>query len=318
RILVTGANGFIGRSTCEALSTARHEVLAAVRDAAYFADVAKVASVGIGNIGAYTHWVEALNGVDVVVHLAAHAEAMPQFSRNTLDRFREINTAGTLTLARQALEAGVRRFVFVSTIKVNGEVTHGQPIRVDDSVRPVGAYAISKHEAELGLRAFGERGLDFVIIRSPLVYGPGVKGNFRTMMAWVYKGRPLPLGAVRNKRSLVALNNLVDLIITCIDHPAAVNGTFLVSDGEDLSTPELLRRMALALGKPAHLLRVPTGLIRVGAALFGKQAIAQRLCSDLQVDISHTCNTLQWAPPINVDEALKQTAEAYLIFASKK
>jgi len=235
-------------------------------------------------------------------------------SADPLTEFRKVNVDGTLNLARQAAAAGVKRFIFISSIKVNGEDTLlGRPYTAFDVPAPLDPYAISKFEAEVGLKALAaEIGIEVVIIRPVLVYGPGVKANFRSMMAWLCKGVPLPLGAIHNKRSLVALDNLVDLIVTCIDHPAAANQTFLVSDGDDLSMTQLLRALGGALNKPARLIPVPPWLIQSAAAVLGRKAVAQRLCGSLQVDMSHTCETLGWRPPVSVDQALAKTAEAYL------
>jgi len=233
--------------------------------------------------------------------------------------FRRVNVEGTLQLARQAAVAGVRRFVFISSIKVNGEdTTQGIPFSPDGAREPKDAYGTSKCEAEQGLQALAaETDMEVVIIRPVLVYGPGVKANFLSMMRWLSRGIPLPFGAIHNKRSLVALDNLVDLIVTCIDHPAAANQVFLVSDGEDLSTTDLLRRMASALGKPARLLPVPAWLLEFGARLLGKQDLAQRLCGSLQVDISKTRELLGWTPPVSVDEGLRKTAQYFLEHRSK-
>lgn len=219
----------------------------------------------------------------------------------------------SLALARQAAEAGVKRFIFLSTIKVLGDSTSASVFNADTKPAPMDEYACSKWHAEQGLRALAaETGMEVVIIRPVLVYGPGVKANFLSMMRWLNKGVPLPFGAIYNKRSLVALDNLVDLIVTCIDHPAAANQTFLVSDGEDLSTSELLGKMALALGKPARLLPLPSRMLELGARLLGKQPLAQRLCGSLQVDISKTRELLGWSPPVTVDQALRKTAEHFL------
>jgi nucleoside-diphosphate-sugar epimerase len=216
-----------------------------------------------------------------------------------------------LTLARQAAAAGVRRFVFVSSIKVNGEATQpGHPFTAGDAPAPLDPYGISKMEAEQGLRQIAaETGIEVVIIRPPLVYGPGVKANFAAMMRWLRRGVPLPLGAIDNQRSLVALDNLADLIITCITHPAAANQTFLVSDGQDVSTSELLRRMGRAMGRPARLLPVPAGLLELGAALVGRRDMAQRLCGCLQVDIEKTRQLLGWSPPLTLDQGLTKAAQ---------
>jgi nucleoside-diphosphate-sugar epimerase len=223
-----------------------------------------------------------------------------------------VNVETTLQLASQAAACGVKRFIFISSIKVNGEQTEpGRPFRPDDTPAPQDPYGISKMEAEAGLREVAqETGMEVVIIRPPLVYGPGVKANFASMVKWLQRGVPLPLGAIHNCRSLVALDNLVDLIITCIHHPAAANQTFLVSDGEDVSTTELLRRMGAALGRPARLLPVPQQMLEWGAALAGKRDMAQRLFSSLQVDMDKTRQLLGWAPPVSLEQGLLQVAQS--------
>ena len=264
-----------------------------------------------GDLTATTNWSAALERVSAVLHCAARVHVMTDASANPLDEFRRVNVQGTLSLARQAAAAGVRRFVFISSIKVNGESTQaGQPFTADDTSAPQDAYGISKMEAEQGLRELSaQTGMEVVIIRPPLVYGPGVKANFAAMMRWLQRGVPLPLGAIHNQRSLVALDNLVDLIVTCITHPAAANQTFLVSDGEDVSTTELLRRMGQAMGKPARLLPVPASWLKLAATLVGKREVAQRLCGSLQVDIEKTRQLLGWSPPFSLDQGLKKAAE---------
>ncbi|MFP4080718.1 MAG: UDP-glucose 4-epimerase family protein [Ectothiorhodospira sp.] len=249
-------------------------------------------------------------GTDVVVHTAARAHVMADAITDPLSEYQRVNVDGTRALARQAAEQGVRRFVFISSVKVNGERTvPGAPFSSDDEPSPEDAYGVSKFEAEQALREIGaETSMEVVIIRPPLVYGPGVKGNFASMMRWVKKGVPLPLGAVNNRRSLVALDNLVDLVTTCIDHPAA-NGVFLVSDGEDLSTRDLLRRVGNAMGRPARLIPVPPRLLEAGAVILGKRDVARRLLGSLQVDISKTRDVLGWEPPISVDEGLRRAVE---------
>ena len=231
-----------------------------------------------------------------------------------LSEFRKVNVDATLNLAAQAANAGVRRFIFVSSVKVNGESTlPGKAFTAHQVPAPSDPYGISKWEAEQKLRFLAsETGMEVVVIRPVLVYGPGVKANFLNMMKWLYKGVPLPLGAIHNKRSLVALDNLVDLIVTCIDHPRAGNQTFLVSDGEDLSTTELLQRMSRALGKRPRLLPVPAWMLETAANVLGKRSIAQRLCGSLQVDIEHTRERLGWTPPVSVDAALRKTAQHFL------
>jgi UDP-glucose 4-epimerase len=249
-----------------------------------------------------------------VVHLAARTHVTRDRADDPLAEFRRVNVEGTLNLARLAAAAGVRRFVFVSSIKVNGDHTlPGRPFTADDAPAPTDAYGLSKHEAEIGLRRVAHStDLELVVIRPVLVYGPGVKANFLTMMRWVSRGVPLPLGAIHNKRSLVASSNLVDLIIVCLGHPAASGQTFLVSDGEDLSTTTLLRRLAKALGRPARLIPIPAALLSTGAGLVGKAAWARRLCGSLQVDIGKTRDLLGWNPPLKLDDALSKTAQHYL------
>jgi len=239
---------------------------------------------------------------------------MDDKSSDPLTEYRKINLEGTLNLARQAAKAGVKRFIFVSSIKVNGEGTEpGKPYTTESLAAPGDPYGVSKMEAEQGLQTLAKQtGMEVVIIRPVLVYGPGVQANFLNMMNWLHKGVPMPFGAIHNQRSLVALDNLVDLIMTCSEHPAAANQVFLVSDGEDLSTSDLLRRMGAALNRPARLLPIPGWILESGANLLGKQALAQRLCGSLQVDIRKTRELLDWTPPVSVDEALRKTAEYFL------
>ncbi|AZD30984.1 UDP-glucose 4-epimerase [Pseudomonas chlororaphis] len=250
----------------------------------------------------------------MVIHVAARVHVMHDTLTDPLAAFREVNVEGTLNLARQAVEAGVKRFIFISSIKVNGEQTSsGAPYTADDMPAPVDPYGISKLEAEQGLLALAaDTGMEVVIIRPVLVYGPGVKANFLSMMRWLYRGVPLPFGAVQNRRSLVALDNLVDLIVTCIDHPAAANQRFLASDGEDVSTTDLLRKLAFALGKPAHLIRVPVWLMSTVATFLGRRALSQRLFGSLQVDITKNQQLLGWTPPVSLDDALGLTAQYFL------
>lgn len=308
-ILLTGANGFIGKATAGLLSSSGYEVLGAVRQSSRSGEIA------VGEISGSTEWSSALAGCDVVLHLAARAHVMKDAAIDPLAVYRSVNTEGTLNLARQAAKAGVRRFVFVSSIKVNGERTAvGSVFNSGDVPCPEDPYGISKHEAEVGLHEIANKtGMEVVIIRPPLVYGPRVKGNFATMLRWLKRGIPLPFGAVaENRRSFVALDNLVDLLVTCIEHPAATNQTFLVSDGEDLSTTELLHRLGVAMGKPAHLLPVPPSWLQAAAKLLGKSDMAERLLGNLQVDISHTCKTLGWKPSIGVNEGLRRAVQGLI------
>ncbi len=308
-LLVTGANGFVGAAACRhALATGR-AVRGAVRTAGSTGQGVEAALVAA--MDGQTDWTDALSGCDSVVHTAARVHVMHESSADPLSEFRRINVEGTLNLARQAAAAGVRRFVFVSSVKVNGEGTEPQqPYRASDTPAPKDAYGTSKAEAEQGLhRIAAETGLEVAIVRPPLVYGPGVKANFASLMRAVRRGMPLPLGAVtRNRRSLVALDNLADLLLTCVDHPAAAHQAFMVSDGEDLSTAALIQRIGQSMGKPARLLAVPPVLLQLGATALGKSDVAQRLLGNLQVDIQHTRQTLDWTPPIGVDEGLRRAA----------
>jgi len=313
KILVTGGTGLVGRALLERL-VCRSDV----RVLAWIRRVDALLPVGVipvplshGRVfaaGAQT------DGLDTVIHCAARVHVMNEKVKDPVAEFRKVNVDMTLELARSAVKAGARRFIFISSIKVNGEGTlPGQAFTAFDEPAPIGPYAQSKYEAELGLRAISaQTGLDVVIIRTPLVYGPGVRANFRSMMRWLSAGLPLPLGALHNKRSLVALDNLVDLIDVCIDHPAAANQTLLVSDDEDLSTSELLRRLAAALGRPARLLSIPEGWLAKGARLLRKEDVQVRLCGSLQVDIRHTRELLRWAPPVRVDDALGRAAADHL------
>lgn len=314
RVLVTGASGFVGRCLTATLAAAGRPVRAALRQSSFLPAIERVESVMVDELHAKTDWTAALNDVVSVVHLAARVHVMQDTSVDPLTEFRRVNVQGTLRLAQQAVAAGVRRFVFVSSVKVNGEgKPAGSPYTADDVPAPVDAYGVSKLEAEQGLLDLAaSTGLEVVIIRPVLVYGPGVKANFLKMMQWLDRGLPLPLGAIDNRRSLVSVNNLVSLISTCLEHPDAVNQVFLASDGEDLSTTALMRRTALALGKSARLVPVPNAALTVIAGLLGKREVAQRLCGSLQVDISKTRRVLDWTPPLTVDAGLALAAQDFL------
>lgn len=316
KILITGATGFVGQALTAALLKDGHDICALVREKKnIFPSSVKQAVTGDLSQLDPSLIEKIFEGVDVVIHSAARAHVMNDTASDPLTEFRKVNLEGTMTLARQSAEAGVKRFIFISSIKVNGEATIlGKPFTADDEPGPVDPYGISKAEAEQALLELAASSkLEAVIIRPVLVYGPGVKANFRSLMNWLNNSIPLPLGLIRNKRSLVALDNLVDLVITCVGHPAAVNQVFLVSDGEDLSTTELLRRVGRALDKPARLLPVPAWLISLLATLVGKRGISERLLGSLQVDISKTQDLLGWAPPVSVDEALKKTVQSFLL-----
>ncbi len=314
RVLVTGANGFVGSALCQKLSAHGTAVRAAVRSGSFSGPhSSSVQSVRVGDIHAGTDWSTALTGVTHIVHLAARVHVMHERSRDPLAEFRAVNTSGTVNLARLAVAAGVRRLVYVSTIKVNGERTTGRPFHADDGPQPEDAYAQSKLEAELVLNKVGrDSGMEVVIVRPPLVYGPGVRGNFLSMLRTVEHGWPLPLASCDNRRSLVGLANLVSLLEKCVTHPAAAGQVFLVADGEDLSMPELLRRVAYALGKKARLMPFPPALLRLVATIAGRPGVYERLCGSLQVDVSKTRELLGWRPPSTVDEELARTARWFL------
>ena len=311
RILVSGANGFVGNAVCASAADHNFSVHGATRLPCELQRGVK--NFVIGNIDTRTAWKNALACCQLVVHTAARVHVMRDEANCPLDEFRRINVHGTMNLARQAAAAGVRRFVFISSVKVNGESTQAShPFTADDASTPLDDYGISKMEAERGLRELSaQTGMEVVIIRPPLVYGPGVKANFFAMMRWLRRGVPLPLGAIHNQRSLVALDNLTDLVLTCLTHPAAANQTFLVSDGEDVSTTELLRRMGQAMNRPAHLIPVPASWLKLAATMVGKQDVAQRLCGSLQVDIEKTRQLLGWRPPLTLDQGLKKAAEGF-------
>jgi nucleoside-diphosphate-sugar epimerase len=306
KVLVTGANGFVGLAVLQRLNVMSGlQAVGSVRRAAVLTGTTVVE---VGDLAAQTDWSLILACADAVVHLAARVHVMRDTAADPLTAFRAVNVEGTLNLARQAAAAGVKRFVFISSVKVNGEFTApGRAFTEADAPMPQDAYGQSKHEAEQGLRQLSsDMGMEVVIIRPPLVYGPGVKANFSTLMHAVQRGWPLPLGAVHNQRSLVALSNLVDFIVTCITHPQAANQTFLVSDRQDLSTAELVRGMAQAAGVPARLLPVPVWALQAGASLLGKGDVVQRLCGNLQIDASKARSVLGWVPPVSVEEGLRR------------
>ena len=313
---MTGATGFVGQHLVNALLRKKKQVRACVRGRRYksYSESPLVELSLVEDLSQVASWEKALRDVTVVIHTAARVHIMEDKEADPLAEFRKVNTEGTLNLARQAAEQGVSRFIFISSIKVNGEMTSiGQPFRTTDNTIPTDPYGLSKYEAEQGLlRIASETDMEVVIIRPPLIYGPGVKANFASMMKWVSKGVPLPLGAVYNNRSLVALENLIDFIIHCIAHPKAANEVFLVSDEEDISTTQLLKKVAKALGKKANLLPIPVSLMSFAATLIGKKSVAERLFGSLQVDSAKARDLLDWKPVVTMDEQLRKTAEVYI------
>ena len=313
-IVVTGANGFIGSALVNELALKGKAVKALSRTTPGQKPPGVICET-VTDINPDTDWRTLLDGASSVIHCAARVHIMRQSSADALSTYRSMNSDASCNLALQAAEAGIKRFILISSIKVNGESTvTGSPFAPEVQSCPDDPYGASKFEAEQGLLEIAvNTGMEVVCIRPPLVYGPGVKANFLSMMHWLKKGVPLPLGAVvDNRRSLVGLDNLIDLIITCLDHPAASNEIFLVSDDEDLSTTELLRRMGKALGKRPYLLPVPPAALLIAAKLLRKEHIAQRLLSNLQIDLSKTKTLLDWTPPISVDQGLKKTADWFL------
>lgn len=300
RIMVTGAGGFVGAALVPLLRGRGDDVVLAVRREH------GTGQVPVGDVGPGTDWRPALHGVETVIHLANRAHVMNETEADPLALFRRVNVEGSAGLAEQAARAGVRRLVFVSSIKVNGEATvPGRPFTADDVPAPEDTYGLSKYEAEQALAGIAARtGLELVVVRPPLVYGPGVKGNLRSLMNVVARGVPLPFGLIGNRRSLIGSGNLCDLLAVCARSPAAAGRTFLARDGEDLSTPELVRRMARALGRPARLLPIPVGLLRLAGLLSGRSGAVGRLLGSLEVDDAATRTTLDWHPPFSVDQGL--------------
>ena len=309
KVLVTGAAGFVGVAVCKALRARGDEVIAAVRSGA------QAGQMNVGDIGPDTDWSTALQGCDAVIHLAARVHVMADREQDPMRAYRSVNVDATLNLAAQAMRHGVRRFVFVSSVKVNGEATTDRPFSAADVPMPCDPYGQSKLEAERGLAALAATGcLEVAIVRPPLVYGPGVKANFLNLMRLVERGLPLPFGRVRNARSMVALDNLVDLLIVCTHHARAPGGTFMVSDGADLGIAELAKMIATAMGKTALLLPVPPAWMRLGAALLGKRAVADRLLDSLQVDIGATQATLDWYPLVSQQAAIAESVAYFKAF----
>jgi len=306
KILLTGANGFVGGHLAQALEAAPDiDLTATIRRPV---EILAAKTIMVQDLDANTNWSEALKSQDVVIHAAARVHIMKDDAADPMLEYRRTNVEGTLNLARQAAAASIKRFIFLSSIKVNGEETEvGRPFYADDTARPIDDYGVSKAEAEKGLQEISlDTGMEVVIIRAPLVYGQNIKGNFAKLIALVAKGVPLPLAMVKNQRSFVAIDNLVDLIITCINHPKAANQIFLVSDGQDLSTPELLDGMAKAMGRDIRLFPIPLSFLSLVAVIIGKRGEANRLLGSLQLDISKTLDVLDWAPVIDFEEGVRR------------
>jgi len=315
-VLVTGANGFVGTAVCRALREKGRTVRAAVRgkaaQEALNAVFPDLPCVSVGDIGPDTAWTPALDGCGVVVHLAARVHIMSDTAADPLTEFRRLNRDATRQLAESAAQAGVQRFIFVSTIKVNGEATSGSGFTENDRPAPEDPYAVSKWEAEQAIAEIGSTsGMRYVILRPPLMYGPGVGANFLRVLRAVDQGDPVALGSVRNRRSLLYVGNLADAIVTCLDHPAAADRTYLVADSEDVSTSELFRRVGTALQRPARLINVPVFLLRLGASLLGRGAEVSRVTGDLVVDGSAIRRELGWQPRYTMQEGLEETARWY-------
>jgi nucleoside-diphosphate-sugar epimerase len=311
RVLVTGATGFVGHTLCEFLARSGYVVRAALRNDRAIPSCISDKAV-VGDIATTTDWRAALRDVDVVLHIAARAHVLHDASANS-ELYMETNAHGTRNLVNASVQAGIRRFGYLSSVKVNGEGTTDNAYSACDEPRPVDPYGRSKWLAEKHVMEIGARtGMETVIVRSPLVYGPGVRANFFRMLRWVDKEFPLPLGAIENRRSFVSIWNLCDLMVLVLRHPLASGRTWMVSDGEDLSTPELVRRLASAMGRRAKLLPVPVGMLRLLGALIGRKAEIARLCGSLVVNIEPTCRELGWSPTTTVDEGLARTVNWYL------
>ncbi|MET0027163.1 MAG: SDR family oxidoreductase [Candidatus Thiodiazotropha sp.] len=309
RLLVTGANGFVGRQLCPDLVTRGHEIRAALRRVEPGGPVAD--QVAVGDIDGNTDWGAALEGVEAVIHLAGRAHVMQETTDDPLGLYRQVNVAGSRRLAQQAAAAGVRRLIYLSSIKVNGERTGERPFRETDTPAPEDAYGISKWEAEQALQDVAAKtGLELVILRPVLIYGPGVKGNLLRLSGLIRRGIPLPLKSVHNRRSLLGMGNLLDFLHLCLTHPAAAGEVFLVSDGIDLSTPQLIREMSEAMGLKPRLWPFPTILLSGLAGLLGRSAEVERLCGNLQVDIGKSARLLGWHPGIPVVDGLRAMLQA--------
>ena len=315
RVLVTGGGGFVGRALCPRLVEAGHQLVVSTRDAKQsptFKSVKNIEFLEVDSLGPDTDWSKALTGIEVVIHLAARVHVMDETSKDPEAEFQQTNTQATRHLAEQAAAFGVKRLVFLSTIKVNGENTSATPYKETDIPNPQDAYARSKRDAERHIQSISQQtDLEFTIFRPPLVYGPGVRGNLLSLLKLCDKSFPLPFDSIHNSRSLLFVDNLADAVTHSLDTDAARNQTFLISDGPPLSTPELIRQMSSALGKPTRLFAFPPGLIRLATTLIGKPGLMDRLEGSLAIDNSFICAALDWTPPYNMVQGFKQMADAY-------
>jgi len=303
KCLVTGASGFIGRGLLPSLKKAGH--IAAQASRAYPEKNIDLLTFSVGHISGHTDWTLAVANQDVVIHLANRAHSFNHKEANALSEYRKVNVDGTLNLAKQASEAGAKRFIYLSSIKVNGERTSDHAFRCDDVPAPEDHYGISKWEAEQGLKKLCEElAMELVIIRPPLVYGPGVKGNLQKLTQAIDSGLPLPLGGMTNRRDLISLYNLTGLIVTCVDHPRASGHTFLCSDGCPVSTSELIASIAKARGKKLRLFKLPARIVVGLLSFLGKQGLGERLFGDLRVDMANTQTVLGWVPPVAFEEGV--------------
>ena len=313
RILVTGASGFVGSALVCQLALRGGYML---RGTCQHTDAPRVDD-GVewfyGRLGPHADWMPALRDVDTVIHTAAKVHDMAGPTMALPAEYERVNVEGTVRLAQQAARSGVRRFIFISSIKVNGEITtRNKAFVAEDAVAPVDGYGRSKLECELALFAMAtDYAMEIVVLRPPLLYGPSVRGNFQSLLKLVALGVPLPFKAIDNLRSLMGVGNLVDLLMVCIDHPSAANQVFLVSDGEDLSTKDLVSRIGVAMGRPVYLFPVPPWVLTAGASAIGRYGVAQRLCESLRIDTTRTQQILGWVPPIGVDEGLRRTVNAF-------
>lgn len=316
KVLITGSTGFVGKQVAT-VAASKHWICAlSKRNPNLSSSECESLEEGIlyKELSSKENWDGCFEGVDCVIHCAARVHQMTESEQDILAAYREVNTFGTLNLAEQAAAAGVKRFVFLSSIKVNGEMTSpGKPFTADIGNTPDDPYGLSKYEAEQGLKELSKNSdMEVVIIRPPLVYGLGVKANFLSMIRWVEKGIPLPLRSINNRRSMVFLDNLVDLILKCAEHPNAANKTFLVSDDDDVSLSSLLSMIAKSLGRTNMMFPFPGSLLKLATKLIGKPGIGARLCSNLQLDISQTKAVLGWKPPYSVEEGIQKTVDEYL------